>query len=79
MTAAAPSLPAHRSLIERLPLIGPIARAIAQDINIIFYLITIFVTALVLAVQTWGLVALALTAVCFVPVMFCILIAITLG
>lgn len=75
---AAPSI-ARPSLPARLPVIGPIARAIETDVNIIFYLITIFVTCVVLAVQTWGLVALALTAVAFVPVMFCILIAITLG
>lgn len=75
---AAPSI-TRPSLPARLPVIGPIARAIEADVNIIFYLITIFVTCVVLAVQTWGLVALALTAVAFVPVMFCILIAITRG
>ena len=64
---------------ERLPIIGFIARDIARDINVVFYLLTIFVTLVVLAVKTWGVVALAMTALAFVPVMFVILICITLG
>lgn len=39
---------------ERLPIIGFIARDIARDINVVFYLLTIFVTLVVLAVKTWG-------------------------
>ncbi|HBD90073.1 MAG TPA: hypothetical protein DC061_05445 [Gemmobacter sp.] len=72
-------LTASSSLPGRLPLVGFIARDIERDINMVFYLLVIFVTCVVLAVMKWGIMALALTAVGFVPVMFCILIAITLG
>lgn len=65
--------------LTRLPLLGFIARDISRDINVIFYLLTIFVTLVVLAVKIWGVVALAMTALAFVPVMFCLLIAITRG
>ena len=71
---AAPSIS-----LARLPLLGFIARDIGRDVNVIFYLLTIFVTLVVLAVKAWGVVALAMTALAFVPVMFCILIAITRG
>ena len=37
------------------------------------------VTGLALAVKTWGLVALGLTALALVPVMFTVLILITIG
>ena len=47
----------------RLPVVGFIARDIARDINVVFYLLTIFVTLVVLAVKTWGVVALASGAV----------------
>ncbi|MDZ4139880.1 MAG: hypothetical protein U1D66_13530 [Erythrobacter sp.] len=53
-----------------LPLVGFIAR----DSNVIFYILVIALTALVLAVKTWGLVALAL-----VPVVFILLLLITRG
>ena len=53
-----------------LPLIGWIARDIGRDVNIFFYLLTIAVTVLVLAVKTWGLVALTMAALPMVPVMF---------
>ena len=62
-----------------LPLIGFIARDIERDINMLFYLLVIFATALVLAVMTWGVMALTLVAVAFVPVYFVLLILITRG
>lgn len=65
--------------LGRLPLIGFIARDIARDINVIFYMLTIVVTLVTLAVMQWGVVALAMVALAMVPVMFCILIAITRG
>ena len=65
--------------LGRLPLIGFIARDIASDINVIFYMLTIVVTLVTLAVMQWGVVALAMVALAMVPVMFCILIAITRG
>lgn len=76
MTALASAQP---GLFSRLPLVGFVARDIGRDINIVFYLLTILVTALVLAIKTWGLVALAMTALAMVPVMFVVLIAITRG
>ncbi|SEM95839.1 hypothetical protein SAMN04488103_102556 [Gemmobacter aquatilis] len=70
---------AQPGLLSRLPLVGFIARDIGRDINIVFYLLTILVTALVLAIKTWGLVALAMTALAVVPVYFVLLILITRG
>lgn len=61
----------------RLPLISPLARAMGQDRNLIFYILTILLTVLVLAVKTWGLVALTLTALALVPVMFIFFVLIT--
>jgi hypothetical protein len=63
----------------RLPVVGWIARDIARDPDSIWYALVILLTILILAVKTWGLVALTLTAVAMVPVMFVILIAITQG
>ena len=62
-----------------IPVIGWIARDIARDPDSIWYALVILLTVLVLAVKTWGLVALSLTAVALVPVIFVILIAITQG
>lgn len=72
------ALPARRGFAA-LPLIGFIARDIARDVNVIFYLLTILLTGLILAVNAWGVVALAMAALAMVPVMFLILIAITRG
>lgn len=76
------AVPAQPSLASRIlhatPVIGHLARDIARDVNTIFYVLTILLTLLVLAIQTWGLAALVLTAVAFVPVMFTLLIWITL-
>lgn len=58
----------------QIPVISSIARDIARDVNVIFYLLVIAVTVLVLAVQTWGLVVLTLTALCMVPLMFALFI-----
>ena len=63
----------------RIPFFGPLAQAIARDTSTIFYLLVILLTLVVLAVKVWGLVALAMTALAMVPVMFVLLIAITQG
>jgi hypothetical protein len=55
------------------------ARDIARDPDSIWYALVILLTILILAVKTWGLVALTLTAVAMVPVMFVLLICITQG
>ena len=62
-----------------IPVFGWIARDIARSSDPIWYALVILLTVLVLAVKTWGLVALALTALGAVPVMFVLLIAITRG
>lgn len=53
-----------------IPVLSGLSRAIAQDVNVIFYLLVIALTVLVLAVQSWGLAALTLTALAAVPMMF---------
>ncbi len=57
-----------------IPIIGPLTRAAQKDIAVLWYVMLILLTALVLAVQTWGLVALTMTALAAVPVMFTVLI-----
>ncbi|MCV2868163.1 hypothetical protein OEW28_05930 [Defluviimonas sp. WL0002] len=69
-----------RSWFHHIPVLGWIAFDIAYgDPDTIWYALVILVTVMVLAVQTWGLVALAMTALAMVPVMFVTLILITLG
>lgn len=77
MTATALSSPnAFGRLARATPVVGRVIRDVERDTDTIYYLLTIFVTAVVLAVQTWGLPALVLTAVALVPVMFLLLILI---
>jgi len=64
----------------RIPLFGWIARDLVHGgRENILYFIVILLTLLVLAVKTWGLVALGLTALATVPLIFATLILITLG
>ena len=60
--------------VRALPVVGGLIRAIEREIDMIYYILVIALTALVLAIQTWGLPALVLTAVAMVPVMFVILV-----
>ena len=76
LNPAAPLAPANTPV--RIPVLGHLARALGQDINLAFYLVTIFVTAVVLAVMTWGLPALVITALAMVPLMFAWFIIISL-
>jgi hypothetical protein len=71
-TFAAPS-PSGR-LFRAIPLIGGLVRAVERELDTIYYLLVIALTALVLAIQTWGLPALVLTALAMVPVMFVLLV-----
>ena len=64
--------------IRALPVVGRVIRDIEREIDTIYYLLVIALTALVLAIQTWGLPALVVTAVALVPVIFVVLIWITL-
>ena len=65
------------SFVQSLPVVGPLTRAIEKDHTTFYYLLVILLTLLVLAVQTWGLVALTLTALAFVPVMFLFFVVIS--
>jgi hypothetical protein len=71
-TLAPPSLIGR--MFRALPVIGGLIRAVEREIDTLYYLFVIALTALVLAIQAWGLPALVLTAVAMVPVMFVILI-----
>jgi hypothetical protein len=64
-------------LLYAVPLIGWIARDIARDVNNVFYALVILITVEVIAVKLWGLVALTLTALCIVPLMFLFFVAIS--
>lgn len=59
-----------------VPVIGQVIRDIERDTNSIYYLLVILLTVLILAIQTWGLPALVLTALALVPAMFVLLILI---
>ncbi|MDZ7905007.1 MAG: hypothetical protein U5N55_03995 [Cypionkella sp.] len=61
-----------------VPLIGAMMRDVGRDVNIVFYYLVILATLVVLAMQVWGLAALAMTALAMVPVMFALIIWISL-
>lgn len=79
MTPRTRRAPFALRLLYAIPVLGQIARDIAKDQDNIFYALAMFVTIVVLAVKTWGVVALAMTALAMVPLMFVVLIAITRG
>ncbi len=62
-----------------IPVLGWIARDIEKSDENIWYALVIALTLIILAVSTWGVMALALTALALVPIVFVVLIAITLG
>ena len=67
-------------LIYRLPVLGRIVREVADgDADNKWYLLVALLSLLALAVATWGLPALALTAVVAAPVCILMLVLITLG
>ncbi len=61
-----------------IPVLGHLARDIGRDIDVVFYLIVILATAVILAVKAFGLAALVLTAIAAVPVIFALLLWVTL-
>lgn len=73
-TATLPAPNLFSRIVRAIPVVGGLIRAVEREVDTIYYLLVIAVTALVLAIQTWGLPALVLTAVAMVPVMFVILI-----
>lgn len=75
MTATMLATPSPLGRLARaLPIVGRVIRDIEREVDTVYYLLTILVTAVVLAVQTWGLPALVLTALALVPVMFVVLV-----
>ena len=68
----APSLAGR--IYHAIPIIGPVSRAVGQDINLIFYVLVILITAMVFAIKIWGIAALVVTYVALVPVIFALLI-----
>lgn len=54
----------------QIPVLSSIARDVARDVNVVFYLLVIALTLLVLAVKAWGLLVLTMAALSMVPLMF---------
>ena len=80
MTPTIPARPPRAlRVLYAVPLIGTVARDISNSVDNVFYALMIVVTLMVLAISVWGVVALAMTALALVPVMFVVLILITLG
>jgi hypothetical protein len=79
MTTKTQRAPLALRFVYALPILGQIARDIATDKENIFYALMIFVTLIILAVNAWGIVALAMSALAMVPVMFTLLLMITRG
>jgi hypothetical protein len=69
LTPIPPAQPWYAKAFYNLPLIGWLARDIAfGDSDNIWYFLVIVLTVLVLSVATWGLPALVLIALAYVPV-----------
>ncbi len=64
----------------RIPVLGWIARDLTKDFHGNFwYFLVMVVSLLAIGVANWGLPVLGLTALALVPVMFVVLILITVG
>lgn len=75
LTPIPPAMPFHKRAFFAIPVIGWLARDVLYgDSDNIWYLLVIVVTLLIGAVFTWGLPALVVTAVAFVPIYFGFLI-----
>jgi hypothetical protein len=74
-----PAAPTRPSRLHAVPVVGWIARDIAAEPDSVWYALVIVLTLLVLALQAWGIVVLSLLALALVPVVFAILILISLG
>jgi hypothetical protein len=65
---------------HRIPLAGRLARELETDFEAnIGYFVLMILSLIGIAVMTWGLPALGLIALGFVPVMFAVIILITWG
>ncbi|WP_295079577.1 hypothetical protein [Tabrizicola sp.] len=77
MTLASTNAPSAFGRFARAtPIVGQVIRDVERDTSSIYYLLVIFLTAVVLGIQTFGLPALVLTALALVPVMFVLLVLI---
>ena len=65
-------------ILAATPVFGPLTRAISKDVSLIFYLLVIALTALVIAIKTFGIVALVVTYLALIPLIFTFFIVITL-
>lgn len=77
-THVAPRRSGLSRFTRALPVVGRVIREVEREIDTIYYLLVIVLTAVVLAIQVWGLPALVLTALALVPVIFVTLFWITL-
>lgn len=77
MTLASTNPPSAFGRFARAtPIVGQVIRDVERDTSSIYYLLVIFLTAVVLGIQTFGLPALVLTALALIPVMFVLLVLI---
>lgn len=76
-TPSAPSLPLGQRILFGIPVLGRIAREVAQDVNNVFYLLVVLITLEILAFRIWGPVVFTLTALVLVPLMFVFFVAIS--
>ena len=65
-------------VFRALPVFGQVIRDVERAVYSIFCVLVILLTPLVLAIQIWGLAALVIAAISFVPVMSALLICVTL-
>jgi len=73
-----PSAPLR--ILLSLPVIGWVARDLLYgSSDNIYYLLVVLASLLILAVATWGLPALTMTALAAVPVIWIVLLLITVG
>lgn len=69
----------RRGLFHRIPVIGTIIRDCEREPESVFYLIVGLVSLVIIGTVTWGLPVLAMSALFMVPVIFVVLVRITLG
>lgn len=75
LTPIPPAMPFYKRAFFSVPVIGWLARDVLYgDHDNIYYFMVIVVTLLIGAVLTWGLPALVVIAVSFVPVYFGLLV-----
>ncbi len=80
MSISEPTLAHRRNPFYSIPVFGWVARDLKEGgPDTIYYLLVALLTLVVLAVKTWGVVALTMTALAMVPAVMVVLILITIG